>query len=146
MSVFWSDGWKRLSDGEVERFGAACLGRAQDLLERGPCLFNRVEVGRVRWQVQQLCPALLDALASNLVDNALRYTHEEGRVTVRVRRIGNQAELSVEDNGPGIPAEALERVLVVPWNDRFTGEDVDYIADGICEAVRQLQKESAYAR
>ena len=42
--------------------------------------------------------------------------------------------------------EALERVLVVPWNDRFTGEDVDYIADGICEAVRQLQKESAYAR
>ena len=56
-------------------------------------------------------PALLDALVSNLVDNALRYTPEEGRVTVRVRRIGDQVELSVEDNGPGIPAEALERVF-----------------------------------
>jgi two-component system sensor histidine kinase TctE len=56
-------------------------------------------------------PALLDALVSNLVDNALRYTQEEGRVTVRVRRIGDQVELSVEDNGPGIPAEALGRVF-----------------------------------
>jgi dTDP-4-amino-4,6-dideoxygalactose transaminase len=42
--------------------------------------------------------------------------------------------------------EALERVLVVPWNDRFTNEDVDYIADGIRMAVQQLQKEPAYAR
>lgn len=42
--------------------------------------------------------------------------------------------------------EALERVLVIPWNDRFTGEDVEYIADGITDAVRELQKEPAYAR
>ncbi|HET7837148.1 MAG TPA: HAMP domain-containing sensor histidine kinase, partial [Variovorax sp.] len=61
------------------------------------------------WVLAQ--PALLDALVSNLVDNALRYTHDEGRVTVRVRRIGEQVELSVEDNGPGIPAEALGRVF-----------------------------------
>ncbi|SEB20425.1 sensor histidine kinase [Variovorax sp. YR216] len=56
-------------------------------------------------------PALLDALVSNLVDNALRYTQEEGRVTVRLRRLGDEVELSVEDNGPGIPAEAIERVF-----------------------------------
>lgn len=61
------------------------------------------------WVVAQ--PALLDALVSNLVDNALRYTQEDGRVTVRVRRIGDQVELSVEDNGPGIPAEAMGRVF-----------------------------------
>lgn len=61
------------------------------------------------WVLAQ--PALLDALVSNLVDNALRYTQEEGRVTVRVRRVGDQVELSVEDNGPGIPAEALGRVF-----------------------------------
>ncbi|MBB3178311.1 sensor histidine kinase [Variovorax sp. Sphag1AA] len=56
-------------------------------------------------------PALLDALVSNLVDNALRYTQEGGRVTVRLDRVGDQVELSVEDNGPGIPAEALARVF-----------------------------------
>lgn len=59
-------------------------------------------------------PALLDALIANLLDNALRYTPEGGRVTVGVRRAGAQVVLTVDDNGPGIPAEALERVF-----DRF---------------------------
>ena len=36
----------------------------------------------------------------------------------------------------------LERILVVPWNDRFTNEDVDYIADGIISAVQALQEKA----
>ncbi|MBO9512964.1 MAG: sensor histidine kinase [Variovorax sp.] len=56
-------------------------------------------------------PALLDALVANLVDNALRYTQEGGRVTVRLRHADDCVELAVEDNGPGIPAEALGRVF-----------------------------------
>lgn len=39
--------------------------------------------------------------------------------------------------------EALDRVLVVPWNDRFTDADVEYIAAGIRQAVAQLQREAA---
>ena len=56
-------------------------------------------------------PALLDALVSNLLDNALRYTQEGGRVTLGVRETADAVVLSVEDNGPGIPAEARERVF-----------------------------------
>ena len=41
--------------------------------------------------------------------------------------------------------EALERVLVIPWNDRFTGDDVRYIADALRSAVDQLQKELVHA-
>jgi perosamine synthetase len=35
--------------------------------------------------------------------------------------------------------EALEHVLVIPWNDRFTEDDVDYIGDAIRNAVEQLR-------
>lgn len=35
--------------------------------------------------------------------------------------------------------EALERVLVIPWNDRFTDDDVTYIADGIRWAVSEAR-------
>ncbi|MDB5846809.1 MAG: hypothetical protein JWP29_561 [Rhodoferax sp.] len=64
-------------------------------------------------------PALLDALVTNLLDNALRYTPEGGRVTAGVRRVvesaaaGDRAfvEFWVEDNGPGIPAASRERVF-----------------------------------
>ncbi len=41
--------------------------------------------------------------------------------------------------------EALERVLVIPWNDRFSEEDVDYIGDAIRGAVEQLRKEPVHA-
>jgi len=56
-------------------------------------------------------PLLLDALIANLVDNALRYTQEEGRVTVGVQRDGAQVVLWIEDDGPGIAAEERERVF-----------------------------------
>lgn len=67
-----------------------------------------VTAGAARVRAQ---PALLDALVTNLLDNALRYTQEGGRVTVGVRTVEQGVELTVEDNGPGIPAEARERVF-----------------------------------
>jgi perosamine synthetase len=36
--------------------------------------------------------------------------------------------------------EALEKILVLPWNERYTAEHVDYIADAIGEAVEQLSE------
>ena len=38
--------------------------------------------------------------------------------------------------------EALDGVLVLPWNERYTEEHIDYIASAVCEAVRSLAKES----
>ena len=64
-------------------------------------------------------PASLGILLSNLVDNALRYTPRGGRIDVSVERDEHGVTLSVADTGPGIPAEARERVF-----DRFyRGDD-----------------------
>lgn len=54
---------------------------------------------------------LLLELASNLVDNAVRYTPRGGQVTVHVRREAQAAVLLVEDNGPGIAPADRERVF-----------------------------------
>jgi two-component system OmpR family sensor kinase len=63
-------------------------------------------------------PEALRTLLRNLVDNALRYTPEHGRVDVSVRRDdaqrGRPAVLEVVDNGPGIPEQERGRVF-----DRF---------------------------
>lgn len=60
-------------------------------------------------------PLLLRELLKNLIDNALRYTPAQSRITVRVApREGGNALLEVEDEGPGIPPEERGRVL-----DRF---------------------------
>jgi perosamine synthetase len=36
--------------------------------------------------------------------------------------------------------QALERILVLPWNEKYTEEHIDYIADAIHEAVIRLTK------
>jgi two-component system, OmpR family, sensor histidine kinase TctE len=56
-------------------------------------------------------PTMLQELVVNLVDNALRYTPARGVVTVGIRRVGADWQLTVRDNGPGIPAEERERVF-----------------------------------
>ena len=38
---------------------------------------------------------------------------------------------------------ALERILVVPWNDRYTTDDVEYIADAMVSAAAELRMEKA---
>jgi len=48
----------------------------------------------------------------NLVENAVRFSPRPGRVTLRAGRVGQSTvKLEVEDDGPGIPAEDLDRVF-----------------------------------
>jgi signal transduction histidine kinase len=46
-----------------------------------------------------------------LLDNALAYTQAGGAVSLRVASAGNQARISVEDNGAGIDAEDLPHIF-----------------------------------
>lgn len=53
----------------------------------------------------------LAILIRNLVDNAIRYCNENGRVIVRLLKKETEILLEVEDNGPGIPSELQARVF-----------------------------------
>jgi heavy metal sensor kinase len=50
-------------------------------------------------------------LMSNLLDNALKYTPRGGRIRMEVRPMGDGVRLAVQDTGPGIPPEDLERIF-----------------------------------
>ena len=53
----------------------------------------------------------LIAVVKNLVDNAIRYTPEGGRVDLSVSTADRNATLQIKDSGPGIPAGERERVF-----------------------------------
>jgi heavy metal sensor kinase len=53
----------------------------------------------------------LERIILNLLDNAIKFTHEGGRVHVRVLRKANEALLEVQDNGIGITAQALPHIF-----------------------------------
>lgn len=54
------------------------------------------------------------ALVKNLVDNAIRYTPDGGRVDLSVATLQGRAIVTIQDSGPGIPVTERERVF-----DRF---------------------------
>jgi signal transduction histidine kinase len=47
----------------------------------------------------------------NLLSNAIRFTPEGGRVDVRARLVGDAAEVTVFDTGPGVAAEERELIF-----------------------------------
>lgn len=77
---------------------------------------RRIDLGLARAEgvVMEGEAASLRALLGNLVDNAVRYTPEGGRVDVSVYRDQGEPVLRVEDTGPGIAPEERSRVF-----DRF---------------------------
>ena len=80
--------------------------------------------------VQKNCPLtgdrdLIFQALVNLIDNALKYTPEGGDMRVAVVCNDAQARLSVEDSGPGIPRDDLDRVL-----ERFYRVDASRAAPG----------------
>ncbi len=66
---------------------------------------------------------LLETVIENLVENAVRYTAVRGAVMVRLKRQKTEAVLTVEDNGPGVPADELELIFERYYSRRRTGEN-----------------------
>jgi two-component system sensor histidine kinase KdpD len=60
-------------------------------------------------------PVLLDAVATNLIDNALQHSPPAAAVRVTVTPVGGgRVRLTVEDGGPGVPDDSLGQLF-----DRF---------------------------
>jgi len=55
---------------------------------------------------------------ANLVDNAIKYTPEGGRVSVAVATEASEAHLSISDTGPGIPETEQARI----WERLYRGD------------------------
>jgi two-component system, OmpR family, sensor histidine kinase ChvG len=60
----------------------------------------------------------LSQVFSNLIDNARSFTKAGSKVIVRARRQAQHIEVRVEDSGPGIPTENLERIFERFYTDR----------------------------
>jgi two-component system, OmpR family, sensor histidine kinase ChvG len=60
----------------------------------------------------------LSQVIVNLLDNAISFSPPGGRVAVLARRMGHEIQIAVEDEGPGIPDENLERIFERFYTDR----------------------------
>lgn len=85
---------------EIAELGVAGLHRGIviDLVAPATLLIDGDEAG-------------ISALLRNLVENALRYTPEDGAVSLRIERSGAFVALTVDDSGPGIAEADRQRAM-----------------------------------
>ena len=62
--------------------------------------------------------ARLGRVVTNLLDNALSFSPEAGLVAVHARRRGPEIEITVDDQGPGMPPDKLEDIFSRFYSDR----------------------------
>jgi signal transduction histidine kinase len=88
----------------VDRFGAVAEARHQRMSVRVSGDSHVIAAS----------PEWLDHLVGVLLDNACKYTPEQGSIDVRVTAEGNRIRLVVDDSGPGIPVDQRAAIF-----DRF---------------------------
>ncbi|WP_456408308.1 ATP-binding protein [Thiolapillus sp.] len=67
-------------------------------------------------------PQLLSVIMRNLLDNAIRYSPVDTEILCCISQDGSATNVTIQDNGPGIPADQLE--LVRERFTRLAGQDV----------------------
>jgi signal transduction histidine kinase len=134
---------------DVSRIDAGRLEMRKQVVDIGKVI-NKIIAGRIasgepadRFLVELdgelpemwLDPDKIEQVIGNLVENALR--HGEGRITVCVRAFETGAEVTVGDEGEGIPEETASRVFTRFWRGgkRRGGTGLGlYIVKGLVEA------------
>jgi two-component system phosphate regulon sensor histidine kinase PhoR len=95
----------------VSEIVQACMERHRPRAESKGQVFDMVppegDEALAVWADEEALEQILD----NLLDNAVKYTPQGGRVSVRWRREGEQVCLEVADTGIGIPAADLPRIF-----------------------------------
>jgi two-component system sensor histidine kinase ChvG len=61
---------------------------------------------------------LLETVVENIVDNSISVSPKGGRINVTLRRNSRWADMTITDEGPGVPAEDLERIFERRFSNR----------------------------
>jgi heavy metal sensor kinase len=96
------------SDFYLEELVGECVHSARTL-----ALAKKISLNFEEASESPICAdeSLLRRMVLNLLDNAIKYTPEGGRVAVGCGRVGEEYVLSIADTGGGIPADLQPRIF-----------------------------------
>ena len=81
-----------------------------------------------------------EAAFTYLLDNAIRFNHEHGRIEVELRGLPESAQVTIRDTGIGIPASELDKVFAPFYQvDRRLNRAYDGAGVGLTLAKRYLE-------
>jgi two-component system, OmpR family, sensor histidine kinase ChvG len=86
---------------------------------------------------------MIETVLEILLDNAVSFSPPRGEIEVRLSREGRFVDLSVSDQGPGVPADQLERIFDRYYSERSSEEAGEtrstYFGIGLAIARRNVE-------
>ena len=86
---------------------------------------------------------MVETVVENLIDNAVSFSPAGGEILIHLTRDGRFAHLTISDQGPGVPAEQLERIFDRYFSERHADEASDgqssYFGIGLWIARRNVE-------
>ncbi|WP_208107336.1 MULTISPECIES: ATP-binding protein [Halomonas] len=90
-------------------------------------------------------PPLMETLIGNLLDNAIRFSPNGATVQVQLEHQGERVCLRVSDQGPGIPADELDKLFDPFFRSRSQGKGSNGLGLAIVQAVAKAHGGEAQA-
>lgn len=71
--------------------------------------------------IAQTDPKLLSLVFQNIIENAIRYTPENGNININIDTFNDKISIEIKDDGYGIPRETRSRILSNSVNSKDMG-------------------------
>jgi signal transduction histidine kinase len=85
-------------------------------------------------------PFILDVISRNLIDNAIKYSPENGLIYISFDESSEYSELVIRDTGPGMTDIQSERILSNKGSRRLKNQITDSFGLGLVMAKEILEK------
>jgi two-component system, OmpR family, sensor histidine kinase ChvG len=103
---------------DLNRLLSAVVTIANEVRRENDVTVSLAFEGSPRAYLVQGYDSRLSQVVNNLIDNARSFSPQDGVVRVTCRRAGEEIEIVVEDDGPGIQPDALEKIFERFYTDR----------------------------
>jgi K+-sensing histidine kinase KdpD len=91
-------------------------------------------------------PSQIERVIANLVENAAKYAPGESAITVAATVVGRELQFRVEDEGPGIPDEDLDRIFERFVRLKHDGDTVPGTGLGLAICRRIVEAHGGWIR
>lgn len=81
------------------------------LIDAHPATILEMDIEEGQDFTIQADPQLLELALINLLENAAKYSNPPANISVRLRHLGKEVEITIADKGIGIPAEDLDNIF-----------------------------------
>jgi signal transduction histidine kinase len=85
-------------------------------------------------------PFILDVISRNLIDNAIKYSPENGLIHISFEDTKDYSEITIRDTGPGMTDIQSERILSNQGSRRLKNQITDSFGLGLVMAKEILEK------